>query len=229
MSGDMNTSVGNCLLMCSLVFEYIKEIKVKARLFNNGDDCVLFMERRDLEKFSFKLHSWFTNYGFDLTIEDPVYCFERVNFCQMNPVNDGDKYVMMRNPFVAMRKDGVSLKPIDSEKLYKRWVRTVGEGGMSLTGGLPVSQCYYASMIKCSSNARPLTKDEMFRDSGLYRWSRGMTRRFRAPSTLSRVSFYLAFGTTPEEQQALEAVYQHSIWSYRLENFGRLVHLPRWA
>lgn len=204
MSGDMNTSLGNCLIMCSLVFERLWEIGVDARLYNNGDDCVVFMERSDYDVFGRHMHEWFGNYGFDMEVEQSVDVFERVRFCQMQPVFDGVKYVMMRDPFVAMRKDGVSLKPIDNITTYSRWIKTVGEGGISLTGGLPVSQSYYQALINAGGEAKRFENDLDYHSSGLRRWGRNMHRKFRIPTASSRYSFFLAFGVTPGEQLVME-------------------------
>jgi len=39
MSGDVNTALGNCLIMSSMVWTYADEISVPIRLANDGDDC----------------------------------------------------------------------------------------------------------------------------------------------------------------------------------------------
>jgi hypothetical protein len=44
MSGDINTSLGNCLIMSSIVLAYCETRGITARLSNNGDDCVLILE-----------------------------------------------------------------------------------------------------------------------------------------------------------------------------------------
>ena len=81
MSGDMNTSMGNCLLMCSMIYAYLEKRGVSGMLANNGDDCVVFMETRDLPVFMEGLSSWFLEMGFNMAIEAPVYSFEEVEFC----------------------------------------------------------------------------------------------------------------------------------------------------
>jgi len=46
MSGDMNTSSGNCLIMCAMVWTYCRSLGItKFRLANNGDDCILIVEQ----------------------------------------------------------------------------------------------------------------------------------------------------------------------------------------
>nr|QDH91118.1 MAG: RNA-dependent RNA polymerase [Riboviria sp.] len=241
MSGDMNTALGNCLIMCALVHCYAKERDVQISLANNGDDCTVIMEQSDLLKFQFGLQDWFLEMGFSMKVEDPVYDIEGIEFCQTHPVFVDDTYIMVRNFPKAISKDCLSLKCLDQPKICKSWMDAVGQGGLSLTGGIPVYQDFYSSFIRASGSisvphkrqvrsARKKRQADVELTGGLAWLSAGMNRCYRPTiSAKTRHSFYLAFGTTPEEQQALEAVYQHSIWSYRLENFGRLVHLPRWA
>lgn len=57
-SGDMNTSSGNCMIMVSLVYSYMSTLGINWRLANNGDDCVLMIERKDYHLLS-TLDSWF--------------------------------------------------------------------------------------------------------------------------------------------------------------------------
>lgn len=62
MSGDMNTALGNVILMVCMVHLYCTELGIHARLINNGDDCVLIVERRHLHLLD-NLHAWFLNFG----------------------------------------------------------------------------------------------------------------------------------------------------------------------
>jgi len=206
MSGDMNTGLGNCLIMCSLIHAYCKERTVEVKLVNNGDDCVVIMENKDLAKFSYGLREWFEEMGFDMKVENPVYTLEEIEFCQTQPVFDGTDYVMCRNPTIAMAKDSICTRSMQSRKEYEEWVASVAEGGLSLTGGLPVLQCFYSSLKRASNGAVAHWTDRD-KDSGFYNMSRGMSKKYRDPTPESRVSFYRAFKLTPDAQLALEGYY----------------------
>lgn len=204
MSGDMNTSLGNCVLMCSMIYAYLKAKGVEGQLANNGDDCVVFMERCDLARFSEGLDEWFTSLGFTMAVEPAVDEFEQVEFCQTKPVFDGHGWVMCRNPSTAITKDSVMLKCWDSPKLFRGWLDAVGTGGISLTGGLPVFQSFYNSYVR-SGKYRPIPKE-------LLPWSfrtlsMGMNRKPMVVSPEARASFYFAYDVTPCEQIELEKYY----------------------
>nr|UHS72397.1 MAG: hypothetical protein 2 [Tombusviridae sp.] len=204
MSGDMNTSLGNCVLMCSMIKQYLLDRGVNGQLANNGDDCVVFMERRDLHRFMTCLDEWFLDMGFNMKVEEPVYEFSQVEFCQTKPVFDGETWVMCRNPHTAVPKDSVMLKCWDSPSLWRGWLDAVGVGGLALTGGLPVFQSFYSSYVRAGKR-RAIPRELLpwsFRNlvNGMKR-SRGIVR----PE--ARCSFWEAFDITPDEQVELESYY----------------------
>lgn len=204
MSGDMNTSLGNCLLMCSMVHAYAIHCGVDLKLANNGDDCVVFMEQNDLSKFNAGLQDWFLDMGFNMVVEDPVYQFEKVEFCQTHPVFDGSTFLMVRNPRTAIAKDSVMLHPWHSSSLFKGWLDAVGVGGLAMTGAIPVFQEFYNLYVK-SGESRPIPKELL---SWSFRhMSAGMTRTYSSVQESARASFYWAFGVTPDEQIVLEKYY----------------------
>lgn len=205
MSGDMNTSLGNCLLMCLLVHAYAAHCGVEVQLGNNGDDCIVFFERCNLGKFMDGLSTWFLEMGFNMAIEEPVSSFDEIEFCQTTPVFDGLGWVMCRNPHTAIVKDSVMLKNWDSDKLFRGWLDAVGTGGLALAGQLPVFQELYAAYVR-SGEKREIPRE-------LLPWSfrmlkEGVNRKYGDVHPACRASFYWAFGITPDEQLCMERYYR---------------------
>jgi len=238
MSGDMNTAMGNCLIMCALVHCYLSVRGVRGSLANNGDDCTVIIESTDLLKFQEGLTEWFLEMGFNMKVETPVYDIEGIEFCQTHPVFDGERYIMVRSFPKAIAKDCLSLKELQSPNVCKAWMDAVGQGGLSLCGGIPVYQEVYSSYIRAaagieikktrqSSKRRHRLPDAEL-TGGLAWLSKGMQRRYSTVSDEARFSFYLAFGTTPEQQMALEDYYRTATFQYLVGDFGRQVHLPNW-
>ncbi len=222
MSGDMNTSLGNCVLMCSMIHAYLHERGVVGQLANNGDDCVVFMERRQLKRFMGGLSEWFLRLGFNMAVEEPVDIFERIEFCQTRPVYDGQQWLMCRNVFTALAKDSTMLMPYDPV-VFRGWLDAVGVGGLRMTGGIPVFQDFYSSFIR-SGKRRDVPVDLLpwsFRN-----WSAGMVRAYGSISPETRCSFWLAFGVTPDEQCCLEQYYSQFDVLPRLGSFMPRPVLP---
>lgn len=207
MSGDMNTALGNVLDVCAMIWTYLEQKKIVARVFNDGDDFGVIISLRDLDNFSQGIDSYFTSLGFKMTIEQPVRVLEQIEFCQSHPVFDGTKYIMVRDPRLAIGKDSLSLKPLDNYKVLHMWLSAVGQGGLSLTGGIPVWQNFYRRMVVFSKGAKKLRDPTL--ETGLMFLMRGMTRKFSKPSLEARMSYFKAFDTTPDEQIAAESYYDN--------------------
>lgn len=224
MSGDMNTSLGNCVLMCSMIHAYLLHKGVKGQLANNGDDCVVFMERNQLSLFSDGLFDWFWDMGFNMAIEEPVDEFGKLEFCQCKPVFDGCLWVMCRNPISSIAKDSVLLKSGVNENFFRLWLNAIGEGGLSIAGGLPVFQSFYQMCVrngigsyKAQGTGKVVALETMehlpwfMREMGLkgFEKSRPITPEARA-------TFWESWGFTPDCQLALENYYD----TLQLVGFG---------
>ncbi len=206
MSGDMNTSLGNCILAALITKDLVDKLGIDAELVNNGDDNVLICPVDDEDVVREHLYCHFLDYGFEVVAEPPKYITEQVEFCQMQPVFDGHQYIMVRNPTVSMSKDSHSITPFYTANTMRKWIRAVGECGLSLTGGIPVKQEYYKCLYRNGMDKAKIHKSKEFA-SGFYNLSKLSSRKEQPVCAAARYSFYLAFGYTPDEQVALESYF----------------------
>jgi len=207
MSGDMNTSLGNCILMCLMIHAYAAHCGIRIRLANNGDDCVIFMERGDLAAFMQGLDVWFTDMGFSMVAEEPCFTFEQLEFCQTHPVYVGpshDDYLMVRHPKWAIAKDTMCVHGYDNARMFRGWLHAVGTGGLAMTGRVPVFQDFYRTYVRYGQLVRTVTDGQSW---GVRQLAKGMDRGYGPVSAHTRASFYWAFGVTPDEQLVLEDFY----------------------
>lgn len=228
-SGDMNTGLGNCLLMSAMVWTWARKQGVACELANNGDDCVVFMERKDLAKWhNDAMKTWFRGLGFTMKVETPVEVLEQIEFCQSHPVHIGGSWLMVRKHRHAFAKDCISIKPLDGPGVFDKWRNAVGEAGLSLTGGVPVQQSFYLA-FKRGASGKKLRNDTTL-ETGFMRFARDMNRKATPVTAESRYSYWLAFGVTPDEQVALEAVYDTitPVWNVPITN-GFLTVPTHWT
>ncbi len=214
-SGDMNTSLGNSFIMCAIIYCWLRVCGVKAKLANNGDDCVVIMERGDEVRFRTGFVDYARELGFTMVVEESVDTFEGIEFCQTHPVFDGEQWRMVRNFESAREKDSMCLFPLDNPGALRSWIYAVGECGMALTAGIPVFQEFYGAMMRNGHASR--MGEAVFMESGSRMLSRGMDAKKRTVSSEARVSFFLAFGITPDEQVALEEYYRGWVLSTQVE------------
>lgn len=204
MSGDMNTALGNCLLACGITYEYMSRLRVPYRFINNGDDCGVIISRKYIDKVcDVRLH--FEEFGFRLEVEEPVYELEHVEFCQMNPVYDGQSWRMMRKVYSAIQKDTISLIPFMSVKLLRKWLYSVGECGLALCSGIPVMQSFYE--LYCRLGLPSNIGNATYMECGARQLARGLEAVSAMVTDEARYSFYVATGITPVEQKGLERYY----------------------
>lgn len=208
MSGDMNTALGNIIIMCLLTYYFCEVRRVRASLINNGDDCTLIFERADLAIVLEGLHEWFLQYGFNIVQEPVVDVLEKIEFCQMHPVCVNGEWKMVRNFWPSLSKDAISIRSRTSTEL-RQWMYCVGKCGLAVASGVPVQQEYYQYFIRNGIKGKRMREVEQLEGRcGLTWFSRGLSS---TPTTITddtRVSFYRAFGIHPELQYALEAEYQ---------------------
>lgn len=206
MSGDMNTSSGNKLLMCAMLYSYMRARKIrKYRVLNNGDDSVVILERSQLKQLTQGLEHWFLTMGFNMKVEAPAYRLEEIEFCQSRPIFDGKTWTMMRNYPLALDKDSHCFINNVNGKTTRTWMRGVGLAGSALCGGLPIAQEFYAAYVRNSIGYKARQLDPY---TGLAWLSRNMDRKYSEVSDDARYSFYSAFGILPDLQIAAENTFK---------------------
>lgn len=215
-SGQMNTSLVGVLVVCSIIYDFLKTTGLKCALENCGDDFTLIGERPDIIKVSEQLKEHFAQFNMVLKLEKPVDNLEEVEFCQTSPVFDGVAYRMVRNPWNAIVKDSLSETPITGKPHLIRWLNAVGMGGLATHGDMPIFHSFY-DMYICSSerlrgtlttrSGRKRSRYTFKLDGSLHHFGKDMTVTIREPSETTRFSFFLAFGITPSDQRILEKHY----------------------
>lgn len=213
MSGDIDTALGNCLLMTSMTWQYCYTKGIKHQVMNNGDDIIVIMDQGDLASFQSGVIQFFQKLGFLMEVEAPVHVFEQIEFCQTYPVWNGEGYVMMRK-LEAMAKDQVCIIGVHDIRL---WFAAVGECGLSITKGLPIYQEFYKWMIRHGKESG--IKKHAAYQSGMAFMARGLTAEERDVTDASRVSFYCATGISPDAQIAAEKMFRELGWGG--ENKGK--------
>lgn len=203
MSGDMDTALGNCLLMVAMTYSLCKTLGITHEVLDNGDDIVVIMSQEDETKFVDAVPGWFADLGFKMKIEPTVYELEHIEFCQMHPVFDGVEWRMVRN-LVALAKDLVCTT---GQTQVESWLRAIGDGGISLTAGLPVYQEFYSWLRKFGRKKSRAAKWTLFQSSGFFRLSQLVQRDPKPVTPQARESFHKAFGMPFSSQISLEEVY----------------------
>jgi hypothetical protein len=197
MSGDMNTSCGNVIIMCALIHHYMKGLGIEYRLVNNGDDSVLIVSRGDYHKLD-HLYEWFLEFGYEMKVESVTDVLEKVVFCQAQPVFDGVRWRMVRQ-LNSLLKDAVTDQQVSNRASFDAQRGAVRDCGLALTDGLPVLPDYYKLLGSGSDRSAA-----NLMNTGMQQLARGMTYEGRSISDAARLSFARAFDISPMEQELME-------------------------
>lgn len=202
-SGDMNTALGNVILMCLMFFAYLDTLGIDYELYDDGDDSVLIVELEDVQTVLDTYFQFFLDLGYTMKLGRVATCMEEIEFCQTHPIYDGVRWTMIRNPHVALAKDCISTLPCDNPKVVQGWLAAVADCGEAIAGKIPIWDAFYRAYRRLSKGRKALRLPEIL-DSGMYWTSKGMRRRFGAISDEARLSFWRAFGLQPSFQMAIE-------------------------
>lgn len=200
MSGDMNTSMGNYLLMSCMVHAYLKEhgLLGDASLANCGDDCVLYLERRHLKRVIKTLPNWFLEMGYTMKVESPVYELEEVEFCQMHPVYTSYGWTMCRNVKTVLNKDMGCVSKITNDTEMWRWLGAQHNGGSRVFRGIPILNQLFLQFPDVESRN---IRSEFAGDYKFNTWSKDKTAEITDDC---RFSFWKAFKLTGDDQLLIE-------------------------
>nr|ABY73595.1 RNA-dependent RNA polymerase [Barley yellow dwarf virus PAV] len=218
MSGDINTSMGNKLIMCGMMHAYFKKLGVEAELCNNGDDCVIITERVNQHLFS-GMYDHFLKYGFNMVTETPVYELGELEFCQSKPVRIGGSYRMVRRPD-CIGKDSNTLLSMRNESDVKSYMSAVAQCGLVLNAGVPILESFYRCLYRSSGYKK--VSEEYIKNVISYGTDERLQgrRTFKETpiTTDNRMSYWESFGVDPKIQQLVERYYDNLKVSAQLQS-----------
>jgi hypothetical protein len=199
------------------------DVGVKFELMDDGDDCVIIVEEEDFTRLD-GLAAHFLEFGFQIKRERTASVLEQLRFCQCHPVFDGRRWVMVRN-LTAFSKD---CAVIGTPHSMAAWTDAVSQCGEACAGGIPVWNSFYQFLRRSADTPmrrrRRLDYSPLMESTGLWWMAKGMRRFFSSPSDEARVSFFKAFGVTPEAQIACEEWYDQYEFKLGPETLAWSVH-----
>jgi hypothetical protein len=223
MSGDMNTSLGNKLLMCLMAKSYVDTLNVPVEFINNGDDCLLILEAKHYQLLD-NLHEYFLSFGFNIVREEPVYEFEQIEFCQTRPVKCNGIWRMVRNVKTCISKDVTCVNLGHNVEEYRGWLRDVARCGRAVAGDVPVLGAFYRMLYRLGNDSN-YSRSHSNEWSYYHRASRSATLRHESIDDDGRVSYYISTGITPETQLSLEEYFDGVSWGNNKRQLINIAHI----
>lgn len=222
MSGDMNTALGNCVLMIVMLVAFMVWCR-KWDVLDDGDDVLLIVERRDVARVIATAKEGFLEFGHELKVENVASRLEHIVFCQSQAIEYAPgRYKFVRNPWKVLSCALSGVKYFNQAGARARLLYSIGLCELILGLGVPVLQAFSLAVLRNCGVDRGLdlppdgslmsrVRREL-RTLGL----RTLTRVDPQPVDMcARVSFEAAFGMAIHEQIRVESLLEK--WTFSME------------
>ncbi len=150
MSGDINTALGNCLLMVIQCLAALKKLEVRFELFDDGDDCLILVDEADFELVRSRLVDIFLSFGQELKIENVARHWGDVVFCQSKIVHNGVDYIMVRDWRKVLSHACCGTKHWNDPNMVRPMLGLVGACELALNSGVPILQEFALALVRNS-------------------------------------------------------------------------------
>lgn len=218
-SGDMNTGLGNVIIVCAMMFTYLEMLAIRAEVINDGDDCAVIVERTSLPIFMLNLKKYMCDFGFEIKTEGFADELEQLKFCQSVPIEiTPGVWRMVRDPRASIIKDVVAIQPLVDKRSYDRWRSAISGCGIALTSGVPVVQDFYCALGFGTDMEKLRDKNgDLVLNCGMDYLALRMEGKWMPCHDVARISFCKAFGISPSTQVLMEQWYSEQRIGYRPE------------
>jgi len=206
-SGDVNTGMGNSLIMLAVVVGTMRSFNVPWDTLVDGDNALLFLRREDASRVHAEFHQMALKLsGHEMVLERPVDIVEQVRFGRSAPVRTAKGWKMVRDYLRVISHSASNHHHLHEPQQARRFLLAVALCEAVLADGVPILWAY-------ANNLRARAGDHVAPDLrvvGEYEYlGVDLTRLGRwasRPNDDARHSFFLAFGVEVEEQHRIEEV-----------------------
>lgn len=202
-SGDSLTSWGNSTASVDMEESFMWAAgfdQADWTLFDDGDDMLTWVLLKDVDRF-LPIVDYYRDLGFDVKIEDRTSSIEKIVFCQAQPVNLGNKWRMIRNPYRVMSRGTTILYNANQASNRRDHCFSTGMCELALGCGVPVLQEYALALIRNSPGGRVVQRHMVDYEIRRVRLSDAKAQPITQEA---RFSFSRAFGIPPSDQLQME-------------------------
>lgn len=218
MSGDMNTAIGNCVIILCLLLGFIEfyGLEDHMTIFDDGDDCLIFTDEL-ATPYLVALPDWFAALGHEMTIDNTTTDFDQILFCQSRPFSA--TRTMVRDWTKVLSHSFVSHKHYHSPKFGVKVMKSIAQAEISLNQGIPIIQSWFVAWQNKLADYN-FVGEWVLEESLLRRISHNwMKCRPKDVTGAARELFFAQFGIAPEEQLHWESRLSRAVEAYDIQGY----------
>lgn len=209
MSGDFNTGLGNCTIMIMMMNAAMAEVGVVWDCLLDGDDCILFVGKRDIPRVRMLLPQLFLSFGQELKVEDVFYELEHIKFCQCKFLRTKRGPLMVKNWVKVLSTETCGVRHWSDPKLVRSMLHAVGQCELAACSGVPIIQAWSLALIRNGDGKFPKDFWEEFPVAYMGKMEMRNWPLGPQPTEVTleaRLSFELAFGVCIARQYEIESI-----------------------
>lgn len=207
MSGDMNTALGNCIIMIAMVVAMFEYLEIVGDILDDGDDCLVILEEADLSRFQSNATRLCLEMGHELKIENVARRLVDVEWCQSKPIHTSRGWKFVRNPIKVLNCSLINPKWLAyNRKQRLAHLAGLGKCELVLSSGVPVLWEFARALIRNSRGAEAQFDENCGTWARVQREGKLYTRNGyeQEISYEARRSFEDAFGISIAKQELWE-------------------------
>lgn len=210
MSGDMNTALGNCMLMVLMLGVTMRQVGLKPSQWNmlcDGDDTLIFLPHNKLH-LADQILGTLEGFGHKIKFEGCTKNPYEVTFCQGQVIEtyEGPKFV--QTPSREMSRLLCSAKHYREPKSINKVLAQIGHCSLAINMGVPVLQSWALAILRNSKGAKPWEGDGGYLRKAAREIKSHNNEIHPLPiTTEARYTFQEAFGYTERDQYELERLF----------------------
>jgi hypothetical protein len=207
MSGDMNTALGNCVLMIAMCRAFIRQLGIVAEIFDDGDDVLLITERQHLPEIKRLAGPCFLEFGQEIKVENISFDIESIEWCQGHPVMGTDgQYQMVANWRKILSQSSAGIRYWHEDRTRYDMAFSVGQCLIAMYPGIPIISKYAERLCSRGKLNRDVFEIDWIHKVKAAGLSGELGKLEVVPPTPEvRRSFALAFGVDEVDQLQIEA------------------------
>lgn len=211
MSGDMNTALGNCLLMLIFTTVTMEQLGFNNKQWNmlcDGDDTLIFISERHASYLRTNFAGIFERAGMTIKLENEATSLHQISFCQGRIVDCEDGLKFVQTPVRSYSRALVSTRHYQHLSAVDKVLNQIGRCELAINMGVPVLQEFALAMLRNSGDAdtstlKPTFSGRIFKAQREWKSHGGIVKPL-AITDRARETFEEAFGIQVWEQLWLE-------------------------
>lgn len=168
MSGDATTACGNVIQMTCILQVAMEGFDYK--FYDDGDDCLLFIESRDFQSVKTSLLATYSAFGHELKLENVAHEYSDIVFCQCRPFEDSltGELNMIPDPWKVLSQMTSHYRYYNQPHYGIRMFKTIMFGYASIYQHVPIIAKYAARFLRIFEKVKMVNIDDT--DNEHYYW-----------------------------------------------------------